>query len=216
MNLSPTENKAIALAGMLQAIGLVKEIALSGYLNSQDFKTCVNSLFITEPKYTIEVYDNLANLERGLTLLESLLNERISAQHRDLISYSVNINNLAGKLLRKGKMLDLIAKQLFSAKHQAQHFGSNHDNVIANIADIYSQTISTFSYRIQVKGEYTYLQQKRVADQIRALLLAAIRSNILWRQNGGKLWWLILHRGKLLSATQELLKQSKLQNLEKR
>jgi high frequency lysogenization protein len=131
-----------------------------------------------------------------------------------MIQYAAGINTLSKRLLKNKNMLHKISTRLDEAKKQSEHFGGfNHDNVIANIADIYSTTISTFSYRIQVKGEYSYLQQKRVADQIRALLLTAIRAAILWRQNGGNPFNLLFNGGKLLSATEELLEQSKKSNL---
>ena len=212
MNYSALQNQAIALAGMLQALSLVKEIARTGYLNSQDFETCIKSLFEDNPESTLSVYGSLGQLERGFGTTESLLNERIGSHQKDLINYAVGINNLAGKLLRNKNMLATVGQRLKDAKHQSAHFGVSHDNVISNIADIYSKTISTFSYRIQVKGEYTYLQQQRVADQIRALLLAAIRASILWRQNGGSVWRLLLSRSKLHKEVQALLETSKYEN----
>ncbi|BCD98940.1 high frequency lysogenization protein HflD [Marinagarivorans cellulosilyticus] len=212
MNYSALQNQAIALAGMLQALSLVKEIARTGYLNSQDFETCIKSLFEDSPESTLSVYGSLGLLERGFGTTESLLNERIGSHQKDLINYAVGINNLAGKLLRNKNMLATVGQRLHDAKHQSTHFGVSHDNVISNIADIYSKTISTFSYRIQVKGEYTYLQQQRVADQIRALLLAAIRASILWRQNGGSVWRLLLGRNKLHKEVQALLETSKYEN----
>ena len=212
MNSSNIDNQVIALAGMFQALSLVKEVACSGYLNSKDFETCVNSLLITDPESTLAVYEQLGNLERGLSVTEVLLNARIGSQQKDLIHYAVGINNLTGRLLRNKKMLAQLSQRLSDAQHQVKHFGLNHDNVIANIADTYSQTISTFSYRIQVKGEYTYLQQKRVADQIRALLLTAIRASILWRQNGGSVWRLLFNRSKLHNSAQALHHQSKIEN----
>jgi high frequency lysogenization protein len=212
MNYSALQNQAIALAGMFQALNLVKEIARTGYLNSQDFETCIQSLLEDNPESTLSVYSSLGRLERGLTTTESLLSDSVGNEQKDLISYAIGINNLAGKLLRNKNMLATVGQRLNDAKHQTSHFGISHDNVISNIADIYSKTISTFSYRIQVKGEYTYLQQQRVADQIRALLLAAIRASILWRQNGGSVWRLLLGRNKLHHEIQAFLQESKREN----
>lgn len=214
MTYSPIQNRAIALAGQLQALSLVNEIATSGYLNTRDFETCIQSLFVINPSNTIEVYNNISHLERGLSCLADLLHSKVGTQHKMLLSYAVGINNLTGQLLKKGAMLGTVSKRLEEANQKIAHFGISHDNTIANIADIYSTTISTFRYRIQVKGEYTYLQQKRVADQIRALLLAAIRASILWRQNGGGVINLLLSRNKLLAETQTLLEQSRKANLD--
>lgn len=54
-------------------------------------------------------------------------------------------------------------------------------------------------------GDYNYLQQARIANQIRALLLAAIRSATLWRQVGGSRWQLLLQRKILTHEVDRLL-----------
>jgi high frequency lysogenization protein len=74
------------------------------------------------------------------------------------------------------------------------------------MADLYSQTLSTFRYRIQVNGDYNFLQQQRIANQIRALLLAAVRSAILWRQVGGNRWHFLLNRKHIAHQVDLLLK----------
>lgn len=106
-------------------------------------------------------------------------------------------------------MLDEIGERLEKARHQLDHFGPSHDNLIANLADIYTQTISTFQFRIQVLGEYQYLQQNRVANQVRVLLFAAIRSATLWRQLGGSRWQLLLQRKHIVEHNQKLLDEAK-------
>ncbi len=209
MQYSPTQNQAIALAGVFQALHLVDQVATTGYLRTEDFETCVKSLFATTPECTLEVYGTLPKLAIGFEQLEKLLQGSPDRQQKQLIQYGVAVNRLAKQLKRTPKMLSTIAQRLDNAKRQAEQFGISHDNVIANIADLYSQTISTFSYRIQVRGEYNYLQQKRVADQVRTLLLAAIRAAILWQQNGGSVWKLIFSRGSLSKAVEQFSQQSR-------
>lgn len=209
MQYSPTQNQAIALAGVFQALHLVDQVATSGYLRTEDFETCVKSLFATNPECTLEVYGSVPKLAKGFEQLEKLLQGSPDRQQKQLIQYGVAVNRLAKQLMRTPKMLTTIANRLENAKRQAEQFGVGHDNVIANIADLYSQTISTFSYRIQVRGEYNYLQQKRVADQVRTLLLASIRAAILWQQNGGSVWKLILSRGSLSKAVEQFSQQSR-------
>ena len=212
---NPNDHRAIALAGLTQALGLVHSLATTGYLNTKSFETCLTSLFITDPEQTLDVYGgDIGQLEKGFEQLKNLISQRTNPAHKHIIQYAVGINTLTKRLLKDKTMLNKISARLDEAKKQSQHFGDlNHDNVIANIADIYSSTISTYSYRIQVKGEHSYLHQKRVADQIRTLLLVAIRAAILWRQNGGSPFNLVFNGGKLLAATEELLEQSKKANL---
>lgn len=206
------DNQAVALAGILQAADLVKEIATTGYLNTRDFETNINSLFIQNPLCTLDVYGSLGNIERGLTRLEALLESQIEPKDKIILPYALGINNLAVKLNKNTSMLASVASKLDTSQQQVAHFGLTHDNVIASIADCYTQTISTFQYRIQVKGEYTYLQQPRVANQIRSLLLSGIRSSILWQQNGGSLLKLLFSRRALKTCTKTLLQQAKNEN----
>jgi high frequency lysogenization protein len=77
--------------------------------------------------------------------------------------------------------------------------------VVARLADTYSQTISTLSPRIMVSGENNQLKNPENANRVRALLLAGIRSAVLWRQCGGRQWHLLLQRRKLIESARQLM-----------
>lgn len=62
------------------------------------------------------------------------------------------------------------------------------------LARLYQDTISKLSFRIHVAGNPEYLRDHAVADQIRALLLAGIRSAVLWHQLGGRRWHLFFYK----------------------
>ena len=84
---------------------------------------------------------------------------------------------------------------------------ATHDNVIANLGTLYTETLSTFRFRIQVNGDYNYLQQQRIANQIRALLLASVRSAILWRQVGGNRLQLLFYRKNIAEQVDDFLRR---------
>ncbi len=198
--------RSIAMAGIAQAVDLVDQLARTGYLNTRDFETCVHSLFQQNPANIDEVYGGVQNLKRGLEVLLRLLAEKKSPDRgNQVVGYGLGAIHLQQRLGKTPRMLNRIGERLEQAKNQLEHFGMTHDNVIANLADIYTETISTFPFRIQVAGEYQYLQQQRVANQIRVLLFAAIRSATLWRQVGGNRWQLLFHRKKVIEAAQQLL-----------
>lgn len=198
---------AIALAGVTQAVDVMDRLSRTGYLNSSQFATSVNSLFEQNPTDAEAVFGGAENLQRGLEVLVDLLKHRRSKEHTTIIGYCLGIFHLQRKLYRNKVMLGTVGKRIDQARHQVRHFGLAHENVIANLASIYTDTISTFPFRIQVVGEYQYLQQQRVADQVRVLLLAAVRAATLWRQVGGSRWQLLLHRTRILSAAEALLQQ---------
>ena len=200
---------ATALAGVTQAIDVMDKLARTGYLNSKEFSIAVNSLFVQNPENVESVFAGTQNLERGLEVLINLLKNRRHKDNTKVIGYCLGIFHLQKKLMQNKSMLNTVGKRIDQAQHQVKHFGASHENVIANLASIYADTISTFPFRIQVVGEYQYLQQQRVADQVRVLLLAAVRAATLWRQVGGSRWQLLFHRNKILSASEHLLEQAK-------
>ena len=77
--------------------------------------------------------------------------------------------------------------------------------VIAGLADCYRQTVSTLQPRIIVRGEQAVLARPEVQQVVRALLLAAVRAAVLWRQCGGGRLTLLLRRRALHEAAGDLL-----------
>ncbi len=202
-------NLAIALAGAVQAVHLVEQLAKTGYLKSDPFETAINSLINQNPTSAADVFGDIHRLQTGFEVLHDLLTHHRDPKNADLLRYTLGVMHIQKRLARRKDVLYVIGNRLEKVQTQIQHFGPSHENVVSNIADIYSDTISKFQYRIQVTGEYHYLQQPRVASQIRCLLLASIRAITLWRQIGGSRWQLLMYRNALAEATEALLKESK-------
>ena len=59
--------------------------------------------------------------------------------------------------------------------------------------------------RVLVQGNPHYLGQANVVAEIRAVLLAALRSAVLWRQLGGSLWDFLLRRRQMVASIDALL-----------
>jgi high frequency lysogenization protein len=55
-----------------------------------------------------------------------------------------------------------------------------------------------------VSGEQRHLSEQRNSDRIRALLLAGVRSALLWRQAGGVRWKLFFIRSSLQREARRL------------
>lgn len=201
-------DQAIALAGVFQAAAQVEQIARSGYSKSETLEVSIGSLFNQDPASVLDVFDNrIEGVEVGLKVMRELLSQRQSRNHPDALRYVLGMLHLQKKLQGRRDMLEVIGKRLQQAAHQVEHFGLTHENVLASIADIYSDTLSTFNFRIQVSGDFGYLQQTRVANQVRALLLAGIRAATLWRQVGGNRIQVIFRRRRLVQCADELLRQ---------
>ncbi len=202
------EDISLALAGIFQATALVEQLAKTGYLPSDAYRCSIESLFEMDPPDTRSVYGDLSNLQLGLEVLRDTL-EAKSQKHREALRYTLGILHLQRKLSGRKDMLGVLGSRLKQAAKQAEHFDTVHENVIGNLGDLYKETISTFRFRIQVTGDQGYLQQARIANQVRALLLTGIRSATLWRQVGGNRWQLLLKRPQLAETVDRLLREAK-------
>jgi high frequency lysogenization protein len=206
------KGQTVALAAMFQFSACVEQLAKTGQVNQKDFEVAVNSLFNQNPKDTLDVYGGIEQLETGLTFLIANLS-RSPKRSSDCIRYVLGILHLQKQLSKNNSMLEVIAKRLDKSRLQADHFSKTHENVIAGLADIYTETISTFTFRIQVMGEYQFLQQARIANQIRTLLFSGVRSSVLWRQLGGNRLKAIYQRTAILAIAQSLQKEIQQRNL---
>lgn len=198
-------DKTLALGGVFQAAYLVDQVARRGMLPQSEFETSIGSLFEMSPATTEAVFGSRFEIKRGLQSLIEQLEGNDKQRNVYIMRYAINLLQLENKLRKQPEMLKQIADGLEGATHQLKHFGMTHSNVIARLADIYVNTISTLSPRIIVGGEHSHLQNQENANKVRALLLAGIRAAVLWRQSGGNRWQLLFQRRKILTEARSLL-----------
>lgn len=192
----PTSEQAIALAAVFQACELVSQLANSGEASRDDMELCMGALLNQNPDSLSQLYGPVSGLKLGMDSMARLFNDS-DGDKTAILRYVVSILYLARKLSSDKAMLAKIASGIENAERQAQHFSITHDNVYANIASLYQDTVSTQRLRIQVSGSGNYLQQPALASRIRCLLFSAIRSAFLWRQLGGRRIHLAFYRKQL-------------------
>lgn len=203
-------DQTLALAGVFQAANLVQQIAYNGQCNQASLETCIRSLFATDPVSTLDVYGGeLSDIREGLVTLYTVMSEQSNQRDIEVLKYVLNLIHLESRLNRRPDMLEVIGSRIDQARHTASHFSYTHANLIGNLASIYTDTISTFRQRIQVTGDPMVLQRQENADRVRALLLAGIRSAVLWRQCGGRRWQLIFSRRKVIHYARELAEEAR-------
>ena len=198
-------DSTLALAGIFQATALVQQLAGQGRVDADDLEVCIHSIFELDPVSTEAVYGHRRQLARGLRMVCEQFGDRARKDNIELTKYVITILHLERKLSRQPQLLQALSQGIKRIQEQVRYFSYTHDNVLAALADLYASTISTLTPRILIKGEQAYLTDPGIANRVRALLLAAIRSAVLWRQCGGSRPQLIFQRKKLLQAAKQLL-----------
>lgn len=196
-------DRVLALAGIFQATALVQQVARAGSADLEPFEASINSVFKIDADCTADVYDGGRSLCHGL----GILCHQLGRQDRDaeLTRYAVTLVFLERKLVNRHDLMNSILDGIRTAHSQAEYFSTIHDNVVANLADIYASTVSTLSPRIMVSGEPHHLRDPKNANKIRALLLAGMRSTVLWRQLGGNRLELLLARKRIVRSAETIL-----------
>lgn len=200
-----TTAQTLALAGLLQSTYLVDRIATTGQASSEEISPVLNSLFQFDADSPESVYGGVQALRPGLAIVRDVFSGGDAASYRSAVRYAISVLYLQGKISARPDLLDIIRSRLQHTELKQQHFTNNINQISSSIAAIYQDTVSTMKYRIEVNGSAQQLQNPANADTIRALLLAAIRSAVLWRQSGGKRWHFLFARGRLADCAADLL-----------
>ncbi|HXH64988.1 MAG TPA: high frequency lysogenization protein HflD [Mariprofundaceae bacterium] len=201
-------NRAIAFAALVQAAYMVDTIARKGAVDAEDFEACVHSVLSEATDAPELAYGGLRRLHTGLHLGLRLLRGEPVAQAKAIVSYGASLMRLEQRLSRSPGMLAQLADGITRARSQADYFGSpTHPSVVAGLAALYGDTLSTLTPRIIIHGKAEHLSQSANTDKVRTLLLAGIRAAYLWRRSGGGRLRLLLGRRRLLAEMQALLKE---------
>ena len=205
------KDKTMALCGIFQATRMVQQIARTGMHEQGAFEASIKSIFSLDSATPEDAYGGIDNIAFGARVLLNQLSSKKSDNIEDrkkeieVTKYVIGVLVLERKLVKREDLLNIITRGVERATAQLDHFPMTHDNVIANLADIYTQTISTLQPRILVNGEQNYVSNSNNANKIRALLLSAIRSAVLWRQCGGTRWQMLFQRKAILNETQKII-----------
>lgn len=202
------QDRVLALAGIVQAATLVNDIAHSGASDERCVVSTLGSIIKTESADVPDVYGGIGGLSCGLRRLASLLGADNNPDDLPILRYTLGLMQLQGKIMRKRKLAGRLEHGVERAKQQVRHFGTVHTNVLAGLADTYVHTAGTIQPRLMISGNPAQLQNPRVVNLVRSLLLGGLRAAVLWKQCGGSRWALLFMRASLLKETQRLLRES--------
>jgi len=201
-------NRCTALAGIFQAARLVQQTSRAQKRDAVATTASINSIFNTDPATVAAVYGNPGALRVGLEVLRSQLANSAGKRDMELTGYVITLTHLERKLGRRPDLLDRIASGIDKLKTQTEYFDQEHATVIAGLADVYKETVSTLQPRIMVKGDESVLGNTSSQNMIRALLLAGTRATVLWSQCGGSRIKLIFQRKAMLECCTRMLEEA--------
>lgn len=192
------DERVLALAGLVQALAQVRRIADTGQAETAILETAVGSVFRIDADSPEAIYGDASALRPGMRLLR----DYFSSQGSDALlpRLALSVLQLERRFVADHAMAEQVRQGIIALQPLAGNVGVAHPEVLAGLGRLYADTVSHLRPRVMVQGNPHYLAQADVVAEIRAVLLAALRSAVLWRQLGGSLWDLLLRRGEILAC----------------
>ena len=197
--------RTMAFAAICQAAHLVQQVSRTGTCEDESLRQTLSGILVTDPESPQDVFGD-SNLKEGYKAIVEQLGHGSSPKNAELTRYVVSLIALERKLSGRRDVLNMLGERISQVKRQLHHFDLLDDQVLSNLAGIYSDHISPIGPRIQIAGNPVYLQQPLVQHKVRALLLAGLRSVVLWRQVGGQRRQILFGRKKMVQAAQAAIR----------
>lgn len=198
------QERILALAVLVQALKQVRRIAETGQADASVLSTALDSVFRIDAESPEAVYGGIGDLRPGLVLLRDYFGNR--NKDEALPRLALAVLQIERRFVRDGAMVQQVQEGIASTATIADRLGSSHPDVLAALGKLYADTVSNLRPKVMVQGNPHYLGQADIVSEIRALLLAALRSAVLWRQMGGSLFDFLLGRRQMLAAIESELK----------
>jgi high frequency lysogenization protein len=196
----------IALAGILQASALLNDIAHGRPYSPEAWQAMLGSILKLDASDVLSVYGGTQHLQYGLQLLQQILSKNQDKQKLiHVMRYTVASMQLEAKIRRRSQLLSKLAEAITQTQKQADFFHLDHPTVINKLADVYRDVLVDVDFTVKVIGKEKILGVAENFAKCRAMLLAALRSAVLWQQVGGSKWQLLFSRRKILRCVDTLL-----------
>jgi high frequency lysogenization protein len=189
------KNEVISLGAIYQASSEIKKIAWQGRINNKFIEPLIYSVYQTTSNEIEDIYINLKRLNTGLDFLRKQFVGDVFSRDAEVDRYFEAINVLVKNMNKNSEIFSNLRGELSSHKENV-----TEDNLHEHaefLSDLYLKTISKINPRIIVNGDNIHLTDNKNASMIRALLLSAIRSFILWQQSGGTKFRIFLFKKKM-------------------
>ena len=189
------KNEVISLGAIYQASSEIKKIAWQGKINNKFIEPLIYSVYQTTSNEIEDIYINLKRLNTGLDFLRKQFVGDVFSRDAEVDRYFEAINVLVKNMNKNSEIFSNLRDELSSHKENVTE-GNLHEHADF-LSNLYLKTISKINPRIIVNGDNIHLTDNKNASMIRALLLSAIRSFILWQQSGGTKFRIFLFKKKM-------------------
>jgi high frequency lysogenization protein len=199
------KDRTLALSGVFQATELVRQAAGHGTWSGYAASSSLHSLFTLESESSQEIYGGRQKLRLGIETLLAVLQG--DDRYTESLRYSIGLMQIERKFRRSRRLQNQLGERLEKISVTGVDFDQHdrEDLQAHEISLLYTDTISSLSPRIVVNGKPQYLKTERTVDWVRTLLLAGLRSAVLWRQLGGGRFDLMFGRKKIMQEAEALL-----------
>lgn len=202
-DLHPLQDRTLALAGLVQALAQVRRVADTGQADARVLGTAMDSIFRIDAASPAAVFGGSDALRPGLALLRDYFDNQL--RDEQLPRLVLAVMQLERRFVRDDEMAERVQAGIRAQSAAAERLGSGHPDVLTALGSLYAETLSHLRPRVLVQGNPHYLGQSTVVAEVRAVLLAAVRAAVLWRQLGGSLWDFVLRRKELVVAVRTQL-----------
>ena len=192
------DDRVLALAGLAQALRQVRRIAETGQADAAVLVTSLDSVFRIDAATPEDVYGGAREVRPGLLLLRDYLSNQGS--DTQLPKLALAVTQLERRFSADDAVGEAVHEGILAIKPRAEQLGSSHPEVLSALGSLYAETVSHLRPKVMVQGNPHYLGQADIVAEIRAILLAALRSAVLWRQMGGSAWDIFLRRRAMQQA----------------
>nr|WP_314263785.1 high frequency lysogenization protein HflD [uncultured Moellerella sp.] len=196
----------LAMAGICQASRLVQQLAHEGQCSQSSTEVLLNSITNLNPSSTLDVFGNdESNLKLGLETMLAMFTGNNSGLSAETMRYTLSLMVLERHLQKNQEAFDNLGKRIDQYERQKNYFEPMSEGLLNALAGIYVDVVSPVGPRIQVTGSPDILKNSLVQAKVRAILLAGIRSTVLWQQVGGSRLQLMFSRSRLTNQAKDIL-----------
>ena len=194
--------RTIALAGVIQACAQVQSLARTGGSDPSAYDGSIKSILVLDAVNTPAIYGGINGVKSGLSLIVNGVLNSASPENVEILRYTMTILQLQRQLYTDPQRFSEFATEIERLSSYAE------EELIDACSSVYQSFISSMQPQVIVQGEESHLQNPDVPPKVRSLLLAALRSAVLWQQKGGGRFRLLWERTRMQNAARFLLASS--------